>query len=127
MRNLIYIYIGVHTFLRSINPKMNVIARLEFELTYKDVAVHLVIQYTTRGKFKENHYWPSTIMALARRLRCHQTKENSLPFLFFFFFDKNFLLFLSSKKFSQSYIFNFCASCKVLTPKMLAFLGRTLR
>ena len=32
---------GVHTFTKGICPKMNVIARLEFELAYYDSAVQL--------------------------------------------------------------------------------------
>ena len=39
---------GVHTFPRGICPKVNVIARLEYELAYYDSAVHLFNHYTTR-------------------------------------------------------------------------------
>ena len=39
---------GVHTFLKGICPKVNVIARLEYELTYYDSAVHRFNHYTTR-------------------------------------------------------------------------------
>ena len=31
---------GVHTFLKGICPKVNVIARLEYEIAYNDSAVH---------------------------------------------------------------------------------------
>ena len=39
---------GVHTFPKDICPKVNVIARLEFELAYYDFAVHHFNHYTTR-------------------------------------------------------------------------------
>ena len=37
----------VHDFSNGINPKVNVIARLEFELTYYDVADQHASHYTT--------------------------------------------------------------------------------
>ena len=39
---------GVHTFPKGICPKVNVIARLEYELTYYDSAIHRFNHYTTR-------------------------------------------------------------------------------
>ena len=39
---------GVHTFPKGICPKVNVIARLEYELAYYDSAVHRFDHYTTR-------------------------------------------------------------------------------
>ena len=39
---------GVHTFPKGIFPKVNVIARLEYELAYYDSAVHRFNHYTTR-------------------------------------------------------------------------------
>ena len=39
---------GVHTFLKGICPKGNVIARLEYELAYYDSSVHRFNHYTTR-------------------------------------------------------------------------------
>ena len=42
---------AVHTFLKSICPKVNVIARLEYELAYCDSAVHRFNHYTTRTPF----------------------------------------------------------------------------
>ena len=39
---------GVHTFPKGICPKVNVIARLEFELAYNDSAVRRFNHYTTR-------------------------------------------------------------------------------
>ena len=39
---------GVHTFPMGICPKVNVIARLEFELAYYDSAIHRFNHYTTR-------------------------------------------------------------------------------
>ena len=39
---------GVHTFPNGICPKVNVIARLEYELVYYDSAVHRFNHYTTR-------------------------------------------------------------------------------
>ena len=38
----------VHTFPEGICPKVNVIARLEYELAYYDSAVHRFNNYTTR-------------------------------------------------------------------------------
>ena len=39
---------GVHTFLKGIFMKMNVIVLLEFELAYYDSTVHHFNHYTTR-------------------------------------------------------------------------------
>ena len=39
---------GVHTFPQGICTKVNVIARLEYELAYYDSAVHYFNYYTTR-------------------------------------------------------------------------------
>ena len=39
---------GVHTFPKGICPKVNVIARLEYELVYYDSAVHRFNHYPTR-------------------------------------------------------------------------------
>ena len=39
---------GVHTFPKCICPKVNIIARLEYELAYDDSAVHRFNHYTTR-------------------------------------------------------------------------------
>ena len=39
---------GVHTFLKGICPKVNVIARLEYELAYYDSTAHRFNHYTTR-------------------------------------------------------------------------------
>ena len=39
---------GIHTFPKSICPKVNVIARLEYELAYYDSAVHRFNHYATR-------------------------------------------------------------------------------
>ena len=39
---------GVHAFPKGIFPKVNVIARLEYELAYYDSAVHRFNPYTTR-------------------------------------------------------------------------------
>ena len=40
---------GVHTFLKGIFPKVNVIVWLEYELTYYDSTVHRFNHYTTRN------------------------------------------------------------------------------
>ena len=37
----------VHTFFKSISPKVNITARLEFELTYYDVTIQHVSNYAT--------------------------------------------------------------------------------
>ncbi len=39
---------GVHTFPKGICPKVNVTARLEYELAYYNSAVHRFNHYTTR-------------------------------------------------------------------------------
>ena len=39
---------GVHTFPKGTCPKVNVIARLEYELAYYDDAVNRINHYTTR-------------------------------------------------------------------------------
>ena len=39
---------GVHTFPKGICLKVNIIARLEYELAYYDSAVHRFNHYTTR-------------------------------------------------------------------------------
>ena len=44
---------GVPTFSKGICPKMNVIARLEYELAYYDSAVHRFNHYTTRTPFSK--------------------------------------------------------------------------
>ena len=44
---------GVHTFPMGICPKVNVIARLEYELAYYDSAVHHFIHYTTRTPLRK--------------------------------------------------------------------------
>ena len=41
-------YKGIHTFTKGICPKVNAMARLEFELAYYDSAVQRFNQYTTR-------------------------------------------------------------------------------
>ena len=47
---------GVHTFPKSICPKVNAIARLEHELAYYDSAVHRFNHYTTRTPPYINEY-----------------------------------------------------------------------
>ena len=41
---------GVHNFPKGICPKVNVIARLEYELAYYDSAVHHFNHYATRTR-----------------------------------------------------------------------------
>ena len=43
-----YVDIGLHTLLKGIRPKVNVIARLGFELAYYDSAVQHVSHSTIR-------------------------------------------------------------------------------
>ena len=38
---------GIHTFLKGIIPKVNIIAQLEFELAYYDVTVQYVSYYAS--------------------------------------------------------------------------------
>ena len=42
---------GVHAFSKGISPKVNVIARLEFELAFYDVAVQNISHYATGDPF----------------------------------------------------------------------------
>ena len=44
----------VHILLKGISAKVNVIARLEFELAYYDIAVQHVIHSTTRTSPESN-------------------------------------------------------------------------
>ena len=49
---------GVHTFPKGICPKVNIIARLEYELAYYESTVHRFNHYTTRTpplKFLESN------------------------------------------------------------------------
>ena len=46
---------GVHTFPKGICPKVNVIARLEYELAYYDSAVHRFNRYTTSWSKKKKN------------------------------------------------------------------------
>ena len=39
---------GIHTIPKGICPKVNVVARLEYELAYYDSTVHRFNHYTTR-------------------------------------------------------------------------------
>ena len=48
---------GVHTFTKGIYPKVNVIARLEFELANYDSAVYRSNHYTTRTQPLSNWQW----------------------------------------------------------------------
>ena len=41
-----WVYKGAHTFAKGICPKVNVIARVEFELAYYDSVVHRFNHYT---------------------------------------------------------------------------------
>ena len=47
-RTAVVIFKGVHTFPKGICPKVNVIARLDFELVHDDSAVQRFNHYTTR-------------------------------------------------------------------------------
>ena len=48
---------GVHTFPKSICPKVNVIARLEYELAYYDSAVYRFNHYTILINMIMIYYW----------------------------------------------------------------------
>ena len=51
---------GIYTFPNGICPKVNVIARLEYELAYYDFAVHRFNHYTTRTppqNFNSHHHF----------------------------------------------------------------------
>ena len=52
---------GVHTFPKGICPKVNVIARLEYELAYYDSVVHRFYHYTTRTLLE---YWVRNINSI---------------------------------------------------------------
>ena len=56
---------GVHTFPKGIYPKMNIIARLEYELAYYDSAVQRFNHYTTRtlpNKLFAVSYWKKALL-----------------------------------------------------------------
>ena len=57
---------GVHTFPKGICPKVNVIARLEYELAYYDFAVHRFNHYTTRIPPKPNRKTPFVFIIVER-------------------------------------------------------------
>ncbi len=42
-----------HTLLKGINLKMNIIAQLDFELTYYNVAIQHIINYATGTSLQE--------------------------------------------------------------------------
>ena len=56
---------GVHTFPKDICPKVNVIARLEYELAYYDSAVHRFNHYTTRTPPRSFSYTYTHILSLS--------------------------------------------------------------
>ena len=49
--NITHSWGGIHTFPMGINPKVNAIVRLEFELANNDLAIQDGIHYTTIIKF----------------------------------------------------------------------------
>ena len=49
---------GAHTFPKCICPKINVIARLEYELACYDSAVQCFNHYTTKTTFLMGRIWP---------------------------------------------------------------------
>ena len=63
----------VHTFPKGICPKVNVIARLEYELAYYDSAVHRFNHYTTRT--------PPSI-CIAQPLMLHAERRVLLSFIY---------------------------------------------
>ena len=69
------VHTGVHTFPKGICPKVNVIARREYELAYYDSAVHHFNHYTTRlyTKKKEKRtrqYFAETITGTDQSMQC---------------------------------------------------------
>ena len=42
---LLFHHKNVHTFLKSINPEMNIIARLDFKFIYNDIAIEHINQF----------------------------------------------------------------------------------
>ena len=70
---------GVHTFLKGICPKVNVIARLEFELAYYDVAVQL-FSYNSMGTL------PFIDVNLSGVILCLDVKESHSVFIYIYFF-----------------------------------------
>ena len=57
---------GVHTFPKGICSKVNVIARLEYELAYYDSAVHRYNHYTMRTPPFKNYSWPTVVRVTQR-------------------------------------------------------------
>ena len=58
----------VHTFLKDICPKVNVIERVETELAYYDPSIHSFNHYTTRTPMKYGKYF----MIVINRLEMNQ-------------------------------------------------------
>ena len=74
------IRITFHTFPKGICPKVNVIARLEYELAYYDSAVHRFNHYTTRTPI---HVWGRELILLPWidfKLNFFQVQVNSQIF-----------------------------------------------
>ena len=86
---------GVHTFPRGICPKVNVIARLEYELAYYDSAVHPFNHYTTRTPLL---FWEFS----------HQIFITFIRFLRHSFLWSSFLALV---RYSFFFLFSFISSC----------------
>ena len=72
---------GVHTFLKGISPKVNVIAQLEFELCYFEVSVQYFNHYATETpsswkgcgknlKFGPREFNHATVLHLFHKSEC---------------------------------------------------------
>ena len=80
---------GVYIFPKGICPKVNVIARLEYELAYYDSAVHRFNHYTTRTPSNnvENHslmYTTDIKETLQRRYKVSSAHKSILAWHLFF-------------------------------------------
>ena len=57
--------LGVLTFSKNIYPKVNVLARLDFELSYYDVVIHQGYPYTTRTENEDIFHYVNPYIFLS--------------------------------------------------------------
>ena len=67
-----------HTFPKGICPKVNVIARLEYELAYYDSAVHRFNHYTTRTPPLEDQCVQCDMMMMMMMIDLWQSRQSEI-------------------------------------------------
>ena len=135
---------GAHTFPKGICPKVNVIARLAYELVYYDSAVHHFNHYTTRTppphcniysvqKYdQDNHMHKTFIMFIL--VQESENTRNTYDSLFWFRYE-TFITFLSlrffdmwrgrdTKKFLLCWLFHLTPPRAAPRPKLLVWPRR---